>query len=124
MQQFINARETLVTEALDGLLRTAGGRLARLDGYPNIKVVLRADWRADRVALVSGGGAGHEPAHAGFVGEGLLTAALLERLPDARVHAYDGSDSMLAATRARAATASSSPESSAAGRVAAAVGGV
>ncbi len=35
-------------------------------------------------------------------GEGLLTAALLQRLPDARVHAYDGSDSMLAATRARA----------------------
>ncbi len=35
-------------------------------------------------------------------GEGLLTAALLDRLPDARVHAYDGSDSMLAATRARA----------------------
>lgn len=34
-------------------------------------------------------------------GEGLLTAALLERLPDARVHAYDGSDSMLDATRAR-----------------------
>lgn len=35
-------------------------------------------------------------------GEGLLTAALLERLPDVTVHAYDGSDSMLAATRARA----------------------
>lgn len=35
-------------------------------------------------------------------GEGLLTAALLERFPDARVHACDGSDSMLAATRARA----------------------
>src|SRR3546814_13415965 len=35
-------------------------------------------------------------------GEGLLTAALLERLPDARVHAYDGSESMLAATRERA----------------------
>lgn len=35
-------------------------------------------------------------------GEGLLTAALLERLPHTRVHAYDGSDSMLAATRERA----------------------
>ncbi|EDP66444.1 Methyltransferase type 12 [alpha proteobacterium BAL199] len=34
-------------------------------------------------------------------GEGLLTAALLDRLPDTRVHAYDGSDSMLAATRQR-----------------------
>lgn len=35
-------------------------------------------------------------------GEGLLSAALLDRLPDTRVHAYDGSDSMLAATRQRA----------------------
>ena len=33
MNQFINTRETLVTEAIDGLLRTAGGRMARLDGY-------------------------------------------------------------------------------------------
>jgi dihydroxyacetone kinase len=75
-QQFINSKETLVTEAIDGLLRTAGGRLARLDGYPHIKVVVRADWAKDRVALVSGGGSGHEPSHAGFVGRGMLTAAV------------------------------------------------
>ncbi|MEM7257960.1 MAG: dihydroxyacetone kinase subunit DhaK, partial [Pseudomonadota bacterium] len=53
-----------------------GDRLARLDGYPHIKVVVRQDWDKSRVALVSGGGSGHEPAHAGFVGEGLLTAAV------------------------------------------------
>lgn len=76
MHQFINSRDTLVTEALDGLLRTAGNRLARLDGYPHIKVILRTDWARDRVAVISGGGSGHEPAHAGFVGEGLLTAAI------------------------------------------------
>jgi dihydroxyacetone kinase len=76
MPQFINARETLVTEAIDGALRTAGGRLARLDGYPHIKVVVRADWGHDKVALVSGGGSGHEPSHAGFVGAGMLTAAV------------------------------------------------
>ena len=76
MGQFINARETLVPEAIDGLLRGAGGRLARLDGYPHIKVVVRADWDRSRVALVSGGGSGHEPAHAGFVGPGMLTAAV------------------------------------------------
>ena len=46
MQQFINSKETLVTEAIDGVLRTAGGRLARLDGYPHIKVVTRTDWDA------------------------------------------------------------------------------
>ena len=76
MKQFINSRDTLVTEAIDGLLRTSAGRLMRLDGYPHIKVVLRSDWDRSRVALVSGGGSGHEPSHAGFVGQGMLTAAV------------------------------------------------
>jgi ATP-dependent dihydroxyacetone kinase len=76
MKQFMNARETLVTDAIDGLLRTAGGRLARLDGYPHIRVVVRTDWDRSKVALVSGGGSGHEPSHAGFVGQGMLTAAV------------------------------------------------
>ena len=76
MSQFINARDTLVTDAVDGLLETSGGRLSRLDGYPHIKVVCRADWDKSRVALISGGGSGHEPAHAGFVGRGMLTAAV------------------------------------------------
>ena len=76
MNQFINKKETLVTEALDGALRTAGGRLARLDGYPHIKVIVRSDWDRSKVALVSGGGSGHEPSHAGFVGQGMLTAAV------------------------------------------------
>ncbi len=76
MKQFINSRDSLVTEAIDGLLRTAAGRLARLDGYPHIKVVVRTDWDRSRVALVSGGGSGHEPSHAGFVGRGMLTAAV------------------------------------------------
>ncbi|MFN3615822.1 MAG: dihydroxyacetone kinase subunit DhaK, partial [Rubrimonas sp.] len=76
MKQFINSKDALVTEALDGTIRAAGGRLARLDGYPHIKVVLRADWDRGKVALVSGGGSGHEPSHAGFVGRGMLTAAV------------------------------------------------
>ena len=76
MGQFINEKDALVSEAIDGLLRTGAGRLARLDGYPHIKVVVRADWDRSKVALVSGGGSGHEPAHAGFVGPGLLTAAV------------------------------------------------
>ena len=76
MSQFINARETIVTDAIDGLLASSGGTLARLDGYPHIKVVTRADWDRSKVALVSGGGSGHEPSHAGLVGKGLLTAAV------------------------------------------------
>ncbi len=76
MSHFLDDRETLVTEALDAEIALAGGALVRLDGYPAIKVVLRADRDPTKVALVSGGGAGHEPAHAGFVGDGMLTAAV------------------------------------------------
>jgi dihydroxyacetone kinase len=75
--QFINGTESLVVDAIDGLLRSSGGaNLARLDGYPGIKVVLRTDHRPGRVAIVAGGGSGHEPAHASFVGKGMLTAAV------------------------------------------------
>lgn len=76
MAQFINKREDVVTEAVDGLLSTSRAALARLDGYPHIRVVVRSDWDKSKVALVSGGGSGHEPAHAGFVGPGMLTAAV------------------------------------------------
>jgi len=76
MTQFINAKDTLVTDAIDGLLQTTGGTLSRLDGYPHIKVVCRTDLDKSKVALISGGGSGHEPAHAGFVGAGMLTAAV------------------------------------------------
>lgn len=76
MTQFVNKKEDIVTDAIDGLIASSGGKLARLDGYPHIRVVLRNDWDKSKVALVSGGGSGHEPAHAGFVGQGMLTAAV------------------------------------------------
>ncbi|OCX29177.1 MULTISPECIES: dihydroxyacetone kinase subunit DhaK [unclassified Bradyrhizobium] len=76
MAQFINSREHIVQEALDGLIAASGGQLVRLDGYPFIRVVARSDWDQSRVAVISGGGSGHEPAHAGFVGPGMLTAAV------------------------------------------------
>lgn len=76
MAQFINNKENTVTEAVDSVVATSDGKLARLDGYPHIRVVVRRDWDKSKVALVSGGGSGHEPAHAGFVGEGMLTAAI------------------------------------------------
>lgn len=76
MTQFINEKENIVTEAIDGVIQASGGTLARLDGYPHVRVVVRRDWTKSRVALVSGGGSGHEPAHAGFVGRGMLTAAV------------------------------------------------
>lgn len=76
MAHFINDKANAVTDAIDGTIAASGGRLTRLDGYPHIKVVVRSDWDKSRVAIVSGGGSGHEPAHAGFVGAGLLTAAV------------------------------------------------
>ncbi len=76
MKQFINNKEDIVTEAIDGTIAASGGALTRLDGYPHIRVVVRSDWDKSKVALVSGGGSGHEPAHAGFVGKGMLTAAV------------------------------------------------
>ncbi len=76
MAHFIDARSTLVNDAVDGLVAASGGRLARLDGDPGIRVVLRAAPDPGKVAVVSGGGSGHEPAHAGFVGPGLLSAAV------------------------------------------------
>lgn len=76
MSQFLNSKENAVTEALEGVLAASGGALSRLDGYPHIRVIVRSDWDKSNVALVSGGGSGHEPAHAGFVGKGMLTAAV------------------------------------------------
>ncbi len=96
MKHFFNRRETIVTEALDGLLRTsAPGTLARLDTYPDIKVIVRADWDKSRVAVISGGGAGHEPSHAGFVGRGMLTAAV-----SGEIFASPSVDAVLTAIRA------------------------
>ncbi|MCJ2060363.1 dihydroxyacetone kinase subunit DhaK [Methylobacterium sp. J-048] len=76
MAHFIETRATLVTDAIEGLLAASGGRLARLDGDPGIRVVLRAEIDTGKVAVISGGGSGHEPAHAGFVGPGMLSAAV------------------------------------------------
>ncbi|WP_099349432.1 dihydroxyacetone kinase subunit DhaK [Acetobacter aceti] len=93
MKRFFNSRETLVTESLDGLLRSSMGQhLCRLDGYPEIKVVLRKERNPEHVAIISGGGSGHEPAYAGFVGEGMLDAAVC-----GSVFASPGVDAVLAA---------------------------
>lgn len=76
MKHFIEDRQSIVTDAIDAEVALSDGKLLRLDGYPAIKVVVRADWDRSKVALVSGGGAGHEPSHVGFVGDGMLTAAV------------------------------------------------
>ncbi|KAG2314301.1 hypothetical protein Bca52824_017423 [Brassica carinata] len=87
----------VVTEFIEGLVETYPG-LQNLDGLPEVKVVLRADVSAadyDKVAVISGGGSGHEPAQAGYVGEGILTAAIC-----GDVFASPPVDSILAEIRA------------------------
>ncbi|XP_024991779.1 putative 3,4-dihydroxy-2-butanone kinase isoform X3 [Cynara cardunculus var. scolymus] len=77
-KKLINNPNDVVTEFIEGLVETYPG-LQYLDGFPEVKVVLRADVvgpKYDKVAVISGGGSGHEPAHAGFVGDGMLTAAI------------------------------------------------
>ncbi|MEW9292695.1 dihydroxyacetone kinase subunit DhaK [Enterobacter cloacae] len=74
---FFNNRKQLVNDAIEGILISAPhGNLVKLDVDPAIRIVARSDWDKSRVAVLSGGGSGHEPAHAGFVGKGMLTAAV------------------------------------------------
>jgi dihydroxyacetone kinase len=76
VKKLINAAGDVVGEALDGLTLTAAG-VARLAGSTTaVRSDVEAVRAAGQVALLSGGGAGHEPAHAGYVGRGMLTAAV------------------------------------------------
>ncbi|WP_162048593.1 dihydroxyacetone kinase subunit DhaK [Vibrio taketomensis] len=73
----LNNKESFVMDSIQGTLYTSTlDNLTFLDFENDIKVVARNDWNKDKVALICGGGSGHEPAHAGFVGKGMLTAAV------------------------------------------------
>ncbi|GGH49428.1 dihydroxyacetone kinase family protein [Microbacterium album] len=76
MKKIINAPTDVIEDYIHGLVG-ALPHLARVEGWP---VVVRSSSTRkanDRVALVTGGGSGHEPAHAGYVGAGMLDAAVL-----------------------------------------------
>ena len=72
MKKIINAPKDVVEEMVAGLVGAYPDYVKQL---PDTMVVARSD-DYDQVALVSGGGSGHEPAHAGFVGDGMLSAAV------------------------------------------------
>ncbi len=72
MKKLINKVDDVVVESLAGMA-VAHPDLVRL--HPDVKAVLRADAPIEKVALVSGGGSGHEPLHGGYVGMGMLDAA-------------------------------------------------
>src|SRR4051812_19027577 len=71
-KHIINDPRTLVNDALAGLIQLSPS--VSLD--TESKVIHLSQVPRDRVALISGGGSGHEPSHAGFVGQGLLSAAV------------------------------------------------
>ncbi|WP_316606609.1 dihydroxyacetone kinase subunit DhaK [Streptococcus pluranimalium] len=73
MKKIINRPEDVVTEMLDGIAYVHDDLVERLDGFD---VIVRKAEKTGKVALISGGGSGHEPSHAGFVGEGMLSAAV------------------------------------------------
>ncbi|MBP2702214.1 dihydroxyacetone kinase subunit DhaK [Microbispora sp. RL4-1S] len=94
MKKLINSVDTVVTDALRGL--AAAHPSLRVNVAD--KVVFRADApRPGKVGLVSGGGSGHEPLHAGFVGYGMLDAAcpgevFTSPVPDQLIEATNGVD--------------------------------
>src|ERR1700741_3174487 len=72
MKKLINSADTILEESLDGLAAAHADVL--LLGAER-KFVRRRTLKPGKVALISGGGSGHEPLHAGFVGLGMLDAA-------------------------------------------------
>ena len=72
MKKLINATDNLLTESLDGFAAAHADIVAI---GPEHKFVRRRTLKQGKVALISGGGSGHEPLHAGFVGHGMLDAA-------------------------------------------------
>jgi dihydroxyacetone kinase len=94
MKKLINRPEAVVDEMIEGMVAVYPG----LERLPGQAVVVRSDAaevRDRRVALISGGGSGHEPAHAGYVGRGMLSAAVA-----GDVFTSPSPDAVLAAIRA------------------------
>lgn len=91
MKKLINEPSQVVSEMLSGLAK-ANPSLVYSGG--GLEVVYRREKKEKKVGLVSGGGAGHEPAHAGFVGKGMLDAAV-----SGNVFASPGPDRILEGIR-------------------------
>lgn len=74
MKKIINSPEKLVDQMLDGLVKANPNKIERI---PDTNVIARIDAPVDgKVGIISGGGSGHEPAHAGYVGRGMLDCAV------------------------------------------------
>lgn len=92
MKKLMNSVGTILTDSLDGFAAAHGDILALGDEH---KFVRRKVLKPGKVALISGGGSGHEPLHGGFVGHGMLDAAC-----PGQVFTSPTPDQMLAAAQA------------------------
>lgn len=72
MKKIMNRSETMVPEMCAGIALA----YPELEFVKRYKIIKKREQNADKVSLISGGGSGHEPAHAGFVGKGMLDAAV------------------------------------------------
>ncbi|SMC82928.1 homodimeric dihydroxyacetone kinase [Primorskyibacter flagellatus] len=93
-KKLINAPEDIITEAIEGMV-SAHPHLLRVEGATGRAVVAQDGPRDDKVGIVIGGGSGHEPAFAGYVGRGLADAAAV-----GNVFASPSPEQILDATRA------------------------
>lgn len=73
MKKLINSTGAIVDEMMNGLIKSYPALLTRIE---NTQTIVRKTLPTNHVGLISGGGSGHEPSHAGFVGQGMLTAAV------------------------------------------------
>jgi len=73
VKKVINAPQNVVSEMIQGMVLAFPNYVKKV---PTADVIVRADAKKGKVALISGGGSGHEPSHAGFVGHGMLDAGV------------------------------------------------
>jgi len=92
MKKFLNSVDTVLTESLDGFAAAHADILVLGEAH---KFIRRKELKSGKVALISGGGSGHEPLHGGFVGHGMLDAAC-----PGQVFTSPTPDQMLAAVQA------------------------
>ncbi|WP_027166095.1 dihydroxyacetone kinase subunit DhaK [Mesorhizobium sp. WSM3224] len=92
MKKFLNSVDTVLTESLDGFAAAHADILVLGDEH---KFIRRKELKPGKVALISGGGSGHEPLHGGLVGHGMLDAAC-----PGQVFTSPTPDQMLAAVQA------------------------
>ena len=91
-KKLVNDPKHIVAEVIDGMVYASDGRLKRI---PDADAVMRTTLPDDKVALLIGGGSGHEPMYSAFVGEGLADAAVC-----GNIFAAPTPDNILNATRA------------------------